>query len=302
MLLTFSRGEELISSGNLPDALDALMEEAKEDPENPWLLYRLSWVCNRMELPEAAVGPALTAWNMDPANQWYLSEHLRALKNMGRFSEILEYSAYVRGGGVCRYYMAVAEEECTTGPFPSVEYFLETACSDNDSVASDACIWLCIILRDEVPTDSLLALSVSAVERSPGTGFYRCVLVEHLSEAGRLDEAGEQLRFIRLSGETDYYYWQSFSRLAEAEGDAGRRIWALRRARQSRNCPESSRNLGWALYLSGRDALRNGDLRYSMERLTEAVLLGDSTELFVLKSDSLQGLIHEFEDCTSGSG
>ena len=77
--------------------------------------------------------------------------------------------------------------------------------------------------------------------------------------------------------------------------DAEREIWALRRARQCRRCPESSRNLGWALYLDGRQSFREGELVIAAQRLGEAAELADSTEIFVVKADSLLELIDDFQ-------
>ena len=299
--MAVSPGDSLTRSGNLPAALPVLFEETLEDPSNPWLLYRYAWVCNRMEKPEDALEPAIAAWRIEPANQWYFAEYLRALKNLEMFEELLEHSDYVRGGGVCRYYLAVAERELGIYPSPSVEYLLDTSCCWNDSAAADACVWLAILLQNEVNADSILALVENAVDFQPDEGFYRCVFTEKLAENGEIERSREQLHLIRLEGSTGFSYWQACASLAEAEEDADRRIWALRRARTARICPESSRNLGWALYISGRNALRDGDLIVSRERLQEVFCLGDTLEIYVQKSDSLLELIDEFEKITSDS-
>lgn len=276
-----------------------LLEETSDDPGNPWLLYRLAWVYNRLEQPEEALGPALAAWHMEPEKEWYLAEYLRALKNLEMFEEMIQNGLYVRGGGVCRYYLAVAEHEENVQPSPSLLYLLETIESEDDSSAADALIWLAIFVQGDVSPDSVIVLVSAAVEKAPSIDFYRYVLVEKLAQNGMLEQARELIHGMRLEGSAGYSYWQAFAELAEAEDDDDRRIWALRRARQHRICPETERNLGWALYLSGRDALRNGDLVYSQERLLEAMNMGDSTEVFVLKSDSLLNLINEFENRTS---
>ena len=93
-----------------------------------------------------------------------------------------------------------------------------------------------------------------------------------------------------------YSYWQVAASLSEAEEDTDRCIWALRKTRNSRICPETSRNLAWTLYFSGRDALREGEILLSRARLWEAASLGDSGEIYVHKADSLLELIHEFEN------
>lgn len=249
-----------------------------------------------MEQPEEALSPALAAWRTEPVKQWYLAEYLRALRNLSMFEELLAHTAYVRGGGVCRYYLAVAEREMNQHPSASLEYLLETSVADDDSAAADACIWLAILLQDKISADSILTFAATAVEKDPSSEFYRCVFAENLSRNGLLEQAREQIHWMRLKGYTGYSYWQACAELAEAEEDDERRIWALRRARQNRNCPDTSRNLGWALYISGRDALRDGDLIYSRDHLEDALQTGDSTEVYVMKSDSLLNLINEFEN------
>jgi len=205
----------------------------------------------------------------------------------------------VRGGGVCRYYLAVAEREMNLHPSASLDYFHETSAIDDDSAAADACIWLAILLQNEVSADSIIDLAASAVEKAPSSEFYRCVFAENLARRGMLEQSREQIHWLRLEGYTGYSYWQACAELAEAEEDDERRIWALRRAQESRNCPDTARNLGWALYISGRDALRDGDLVYSSGCFQEALQTGDSTEVFVVKSDSLLNLINEFENRAS---
>lgn len=301
LLLTTSPGDSLTRAGNLPGALPVLFQETIEDPFNPWLLYRYAWVCNRMEKPEDALEPALAAWRIEPDNQWYLAEYLRALKNLEMFEKLAEYGDYVRGGGVCRYYLATAEREMGFYPSPSLEYLFETSSCEDDSAAADASVWLAILLQNEVSADSVLVLVETAATLQPYEDFYRCVLAEKLAENGEIERSRKQLHRVRLEGSTGYSYWQACASLAEAEEDAERRIWALRRARNNRICPESSRNLGWALYISGRDALRDADMLLSRELLLEAVCLGDSSEIYVHKSDSLLELIYEFENSIPGS-
>ncbi len=299
--MTVSPGDSLTRAGNLPEALPVLYEEIVEDPCNPWLLYRFAWVCNRMEEPADALEPALAAWRIEPDNQWYLAEHIRALKGLEMYDELISYGEYVRGGGVCRYYLAVAERELGVRPSPSLAYLLTVSACDDDSAAADACTWLAILLQNEAESDSIIVLVETAVALQPDVVFYRCVLAEKLAENGETERSREQLHFIRLEGSTGYSYWQACASLAEAEEDTDRRIWALRRARSNRICPESSRNLGWALYLSGRDALREGEVLLSRERLSEVVSLGDSSEVYVHKADSLLELIHEFENSITGN-
>ena len=262
---------------------------------DPWLLYRYAWVCNRMERFQDALEPALTAWELDPGNQWYLGEALRAMRDLELYSEMTEYSDYVRGGGVCRYYLAVAERELGQEPSPSIDYFTEAAASENDSTAADACVWLALIVQDRAEPDTVLQLLSRAVDLMPEEDFYRCVLAGKLAEADRIESARDQLHYLRLGGEKDHSYWRAFAALAEAEGDEARRIWSLRRAMESRTCPETRRSLGWALYLAGRDRLESGGAEVSRRMLTEAAALGDTSEVYSVKADSLLGLIDDFE-------
>ena len=252
-----------------------------------------------MEEPSDALEPALAAWRIEPDNQWYLAEYIRALKSLEMYDELISFGDYVRGGGVCRYYLAVAERELGMRPSPSLEYFFTASVCDDDSAAADACAWLAILLQNEAQTDSIIVLVETAAALAPDVIFYRCVLAEKLAENGETERSREQLHFIRLEGSTGYSYWQACASLAEAEEDTERRIWALRRARSNRICPQSSRDLGWSLYFSGRDALREGDVLLSRERLSEAASLGDSSEIYVHKADSLLDLIHEFENSIS---
>lgn len=294
--MAVSTGDSLTRAGNLPDALPVLYQEIMEDSCDPWLLYRFAWVCNRMEKPADALEPALAAWRIEPDNQWYLAEYIRALKNLEMYDELIGCGGYIRGGGVCCYYLAVAERELGIYPSPSFEYLLAASSAQDDSAAADACLWLALLLGNEVDADSLIVLVETAVMLQPYEDFYRCILAEKLAENGETERSREQLHLLRLEGSTGYSYWQACASLAEAEMDTDRRLWALRRARSLRICPESNRNLGWTLYFAGRDALRDGDILLSAERLQEAVGLGDSSEIYVHKADSLMELIHEFEN------
>ncbi|MCK4807963.1 MAG: hypothetical protein KAT09_09965, partial [Candidatus Aegiribacteria sp.] len=167
-----------------------------EDSCNPWLLYRFAWVCNRMEKPADALEPAFAAWRIEPDNQWYLAEYIRALKNLEMYEELIDYGDYIRGGGVCRYYLAVAERELGVYPSPSVAYLLAASSCEDDSAAADACVWLAILLQNEVDADSVIVLVETAVMLQPDEDFYRCILAEKLAENGETERSREQLHFI----------------------------------------------------------------------------------------------------------
>ncbi|MBD3278895.1 MAG: hypothetical protein GF388_11400 [Candidatus Aegiribacteria sp.] len=295
VLQAFSSGDSLARAGNLPDALPLLREEVSGGCTDSWLLYRYAWVCNRMELFQEALEPALTAWHLDPVNQWYLGEALRAMRDLELFSEMTEYADYIRGGGVCRYYLAVAERELDQEYSPSLDYFARAAGSDDDSTAADAMVWIALLTQDRAEPDTVLQLLSKAVDLMPEEDFYRCVLAGKLAEADRIESARDQLHLLRLSDQMDHSYWQAFSALSKAEGDEARRIWSLRRAMESRTDAETIRNLGWALYLAGRDRLGSGQADYSRRLLTEAAALGDTGEIYRVKADSLLGLINDFQ-------
>lgn len=253
-----------------------------------------------MEEYDLALEAAHISWDMEPWNQWYLGEYLRALRSLGLYQEMLELAGLVRGGGVCRYYLADCERREGASPAPSIEYLIETSGSTDDSAAADACIWLAILARGSGSADSSLLLAARAVELRPEEDFYRCFLSEGLSEAGDTEEARVHLHHLRLAGSTDYSYWRAMATLAEAEGDHRRKIWALRRALSERTCPESMRELGWALYLRGRDLLREGRADSARALLCESSLLGDSGDVFPSRADSLLELLYEYESAISG--
>lgn len=297
--LPFSRGDSLRREGDLPAALAVLMEESAERGGDPWFLYALAWTANRMELPEEAFAPALAAWRAEPSNPWFLAEYMRAMRAMGMDHEVLSCSVFVRGGGVCRYYLADCEIRLGLGVTPSLDYLVRES-AGNDSASADACIWLSMVRLGTDDPQAALGLASRAVELAPGEAFYRFVLAERMAEAGSLETSRGILAGLRLEGELDHSYWQASAALASAEGDRERVIWALRRARERRRCPGTDRELGWALYFAGRDALREGDAELCIRWLTEAALTGDTTEVFVQRADSLLELLNEFQKGPSG--
>ncbi|OPL17969.1 MAG: hypothetical protein AVO35_07355 [Candidatus Aegiribacteria sp. MLS_C] len=297
--LSFSTGDSLRREGDLPAALTVLMEEAAESGGDPWVLYALAWTANRMELPEEAVSPALAAWRAEPSNPWFLAEYMRAMRAMGMYHEVLSCSVFVRGGGVCRYYLADCEMDLGSEETPSLDYLVRESSGD-DSAAADACIWLSIVQLGNDDPQAALSSASRAVDLVPEDAFYRCVLAQRMAEAGSLETSRDILAGLRLEGETDLSYWQACAALSSAEGDEDRVIWALRRARECRRCPGTDRELGWALYFAGRDALREGDTELCRHRLTEAAVAGDTAEVFVQRADSLLELLNEFEKGPAG--
>jgi len=287
--------ESLIDAGDLSGALLLLREAAVEDPGDERVEYRLAWVCNRLELHDEALGPARSAWESRPWDSWYLGEYMKTLRALGMTVELMELDPLVRGGGVCRYYLASAELESGSGCSPSTDFLTGMLSSTDDSAAADAAVWLSLLLHDSLTQDSLISLLSGAVSRIPDDGFYRSLLAERLSESGLVEEAREQLVAMRLAGFLGSPYWEACASLAEAEGDPERRIWALRRAVESMRCPATEENLGWALYQTGRNRMREGDLEGSALLLSETATLGDTSDAWRQKADSLIALIDEFQ-------
>jgi tetratricopeptide (TPR) repeat protein len=286
----------------LREAVPFLLAEASGRPPDPWPMYRLAWTYNRLGVPDSALPWAEFALELDPGNQWYMCEVLRSLCSMEMFAEAAGYLPRVRGGGVCRYYLARAESGCGAGDSPSRTWLEDALGSEDDSTAADAACWLSLLLAGRVPEDSLSALLASAVELDPGNEFYRCRYAGVLAGEGRTEEAAECLRPLRVSGVSSQAYWQARAELARAEGDDRREIWALRRAWQARRTPDAAESLGWALYLYGRDAMRSGDLALADGRLREASSMGDTGDAYTVLADSLLELIEEYTRQTGDCG
>jgi len=286
----------------LADAVPLLESEIMERPGQYYLMYRLAWAYNRLDLPDSALTWAMCSWESDPQNQWYMGELLKALSNLERYESVLEYSPYISGGGACRYYIARAETALKVPCAPSRTHFEISLVSEDDSTAADAANWLSILLFREIPEDSLLALLAFAVARAPDEQFYRCRYVELLARSGDIDTAREHLHVLRRARISNQAYWQACAALAEAEDDPLREVWALRRAWQSRRTPGTASELGWALYFIGRSAVREGSLNLARERLSEAVIIDITDELLTDKSDSLLELIDEFTEYCPPSG
>ncbi len=251
-------------------------------------------------MPGEALGPARAAWTMKPSSERFLAEYLRALRDLGLYREALAEEVYVRGGGVCRYYLADCER--ITGPVhgDSWNYLLSTSSRGDDSAAADASAWLAILYRNEGDPGAAVSMARRAVALRPDDSFYRCLLAGMLADSGCVEEAGELLRRLRLRGYTGYSYWRAMAGLAKAENDTRRRVWAFSRALELRDCPESRRNLGWALFGYGLEALREGNTVLCAERMDMIPELGDSSELFVRKADSVSKLIRELENRAAG--
>ncbi len=302
-LLLTSPGDSLRAAGRLEEALPLLISETAERPTDDWLAYRLAWTLNRLEMYGGAAEAAGRAWELDPADRWYLAELMKALRGTGDLAGVIELSPFVRGGGACRYHLAAAERDSGISPSPSAEWLARAVSSPDDSTAADACAWLSVLLAGDVPPDSVLALRRTALELDGSSAFYACLLAEAAAEADSVRLCSEVLRGLRTEASGSYGYWGAMAALAEAEESPLRRIWALRRALESRDCPQSRRDLGWALYLHGRDLLRGGERTASRELLERASGLraGASAEpeTFSVLADSLLRLLDEYESAAA---
>ena len=243
-------------------------------------------------MPDSALNYAQRSWEMRREKSYYFTEYLKSLYRLGEYELILSLVPFLRGNGYARYITARAEEE-TGSELHSIEIFSESLDSESNSIAADAALWLSILLDGTVSEDSIRTLAETAVLYDSSSSFYRCRLAGVYSEAGDFENAYIQLAVVRRMGKTDYYYWKSMTSLARDERDHERHVWAARRANECRRIPEAARNLGWALYMAGNNAMRSDDLVLAVSLLEEALRL-EADEEITLRSDSLLGMIYEF--------
>lgn len=288
--------------GFVEKSVDLLTREARDRSWDYWPSYRLAWALNRLELPDSALGYARYALRLSPQNQWCLGEVMRALYHLQRYDDVLACSSLIRGGGVCRYYLARAEEITGTSRGRSLGYFCETVVAGRDSAAADAASWLAVLLDGKLEDDSLVGLLRLAVDLQPDVEFYRCRLAEELADADRIDEAVASILPLRVENCRSTGYWQAWAAVAEAQDDRERQLWALERAWHSRRVPSTARNLGWVLYVEGNDRARAGDLAEAKRLLRLCRALSDSSEAFVRRADSLLELFGEYEEAVSAAG
>lgn len=244
-------------------------------------------------MPDSALPFARSAWTIEPQNQWYLAELMRSLWNLGRTGEILELRFWLRGGGPARYYAAAS------GDTDSVRWLETAAGSSCDSAAADASFWLSLLASRSGDCLEALDLCRIAVLKSPDDQFYRAALVERLSRAGRIEEAASHLCVLRLASPPGLPYWSALAALAEAEGDAERRVWASRRALETRWTAEAAEGLGWALAAEGVQSLRCGRPDAALAGIEEARGLALSGGRLESYADSLLEILHEFEEARS---
>ncbi|MBD3370138.1 hypothetical protein GF402_07235 [Candidatus Fermentibacteria bacterium] len=283
-------------------SVDLLTAEARDRSWDYWPRYRLAWALNRLELPDSALGYARSALRLSPQNQWCLGEVMRALYHLQRYDDVLACSSLIRGGGVCRYYLARVEEITGTSRGRSLGYLSETVRLGPDSAAADASSWLAVLLAGKLESDSLVGLLRLAVDLQPDVEFYRCRLAEELARAGRVDEAVMPLLPLRIDNCKSTGYWQAWAAIAEAQEDRERQLWALQRAWESRRVPSTARNLGWGLYVVARERVREGELEEARGLLLRCSAMSDSSEVFVRKADSLLELFDEYEKAVTAAG
>lgn len=253
----------------------------------------MAWTYNRLGMPDSALPYARAAWELDPQDQWHLAELMRTLWNLGRTGDVLDLRGLVRGGGPARYYAAASGDTC------SVLWLENAARSGCDSAAADASFWLSLLASRRGDDLGALDLCRFAVLRAPDDRFYRAAFVERLARAGRVDEAASQLAVLRLASAPDQAYWSAMAALAEAEGDVERRVWASRRALETRWTAESAECLGWALVAAGMRSLRSGVPEAALAAIEEARGLAAAGSRLESCSDSLLGVLLEFEEAAS---
>jgi len=293
VLSSISPGDSLYRDGLFSEAIPVLTQEAADDSFDAWIHYRLAWLLSKYEMPDSALTYAFRAWELQPDNQWFFGQYLKTLRELERYDEILDLSSLVTGGGSCRYYLAVAERETGTEPSISLEYFEAAYISEDDSISADAAVWLSILQRNQLSVDSICIILEKTVNSMPESDFYRVLYAETLIESGNIEDAVTQLDILH-SLDRGYSYRQAQSALAEYEADSERLNWTLRRAYAVRPVPEVARSLGWQLFISGYEDLRNGRLELARKRLEDASQYG-TTEVFAVESDSLLLLLDEFE-------
>jgi tetratricopeptide (TPR) repeat protein len=285
-------GDSLLHAGRIAEAVPVLLGSGRTD--SPDVMYDLAWAYNRLDMPDSALSWARAAWEAEPQDQWYLSELLKALSRLGLTSDIEALAPFIRGGGSARYHAAAG------GHAASEDWLREAALSGDDSTAADALCWLSVLASGRGSPGEALELAREAALRRPSDPFYGSMLVERLASCGRLDEAAEHLCRIRRDGSYGLSYWEAAASVARLEGDQDRLIWALRRALECRTTPSASENLGWALFVSGRRLLSEGGCTLALERIEEAGSLARPGGELALAADSMESVIHEYQETSSG--
>jgi tetratricopeptide (TPR) repeat protein len=103
-------------------------------------------------------------------------------------------------------------------------------------------------------------------------------------------------------GEHDLSYWQTASAVLEALEDRDGAIEASRNAYALRMTPSTGADLGWKLYLRGRDLFRENRIAEALEFLREAGEVWSEDSPWALRADSLIDLCNEFTSVSSGFG
>jgi hypothetical protein len=234
---------------------------------------------------------------MQPDREIYYCEYLRSLYRLGMYQDIVEHGELHRGGGYGRY--LIARSELALGlDQRSLRLLSDTLLLDpDDSVSSDAALWLSILLDGSVGGDSILSLARLAVDAAPDPGCFEITrLADACLDEGLLEEARLLLFELRLAGEDgDYYYWSCMAELAREEQDPERRVWASRRALECRETPSSEEQLAWALLSSAEEGLEDGNLLLAATRLSEACSLEWAGEEVHERASSLLDLLEEYE-------
>lgn len=276
-------------------AVDLFKQQTMEDPLGWWSYYRLAWCYNQLDQQDSAFVYAKEAFALDPGNERCLTELLKSLSN--KPEEVLQYTSFVAGGGVCRYRLARAELQLDMSEETSFLWLIDSF-ENGDSVAmADAGCWLSILMEES---------SLQYIEKSlflfPDEDFYRSVYIGFLIEELLLENAVEQFEILKENCESDGYFWQTASSLFQALGDDIGAIEASRRAYEYRKVPATAADLGWKLYFYGRGLLREDRFTEAIPFLSESSTLWSPESLWAMKADSLLNLLNEFTSTSSGFG
>lgn len=285
----------MIEEGDVLGAVDLFKQQTIDSPLNWWPYYRLAWSYNQLDQLDSAFVYAKKAFALEPGNERCLTELLKSLSN--RPEEVLEYSSFVVGGGVCRYRLARAELQLDMQAASSFLWLIDSF-ENGDSVAmADAGCWLSFLEEEG---------SLQYIEKSvllfPDEDFYRSVYISFLIEELLLENAVAQFELLKENSDGDVYFWQTASSLFQALGDDIGAIEASRRAYECRMVPVTAADLGWKLYFFGRGLLREDNFNEAIPFLVESRALWSTDSLWAVKSDSLLNLLNEFTSTSSGFG
>ncbi len=285
----------MIDTGHILGAINLFKQQTLEEPLNWWPFYRLAWCYNQLDQQDSAFIYAEQAFALEPGNERCLTEVLKSLSS--KPEEVLRYSSFIAGGGVCRYRLARAELQVELLETPSYLWLINSFENGDSAQMADAGVWLSFLEEE-----NSLQYIEKAVALVPGESFYRSVYIGFLIDELLFENAIEQFEILKQYSESNVYFWQTASSLFQAMGDDIGAIEASRRAYECRMVPATAADLGWKLYFYGRGLLREENFSEAIPFLIESNLLWSSDSLWALKSDSLLNLLNEYTSTASGFG